>query len=1137
MDLCERAGRVDDKYRARIERQVVSWDHACKLSEVEVGVECQESFSRARAAMAKKDWAVGVAELKRCRELVKATETRLPNEAVECGESFPAAEAATAQQDCAVSEAERKRCHEVVEGRGRGFSPSEDSRRWLLGFADLMMASLYAFRLKKFAKATTIALRCVSECQGLSSPADLTQNAVQITEDAMYQFASSSDCEDPLEEQLQILRVLTSGMHRLPSSSAPSKGHPERVAEEPQDIVGYKEFVKREVIRQVVGACEPEQVENAEYSMCLHLLDEYHMRLNSEERLRWAEECGRVFKERHKGVPSYIHQVQQVSDLLILDPNRALDILEEMRKHVDAKRWEEDQSGDWEAAGWTAKSAEEVQYMRVVCYQVMQQILDVEGKTADVKRYAQYEKKLAVGREHFGERIGELYDQAWTYINNEELEKAVACLEKCLQLWKHPDDDNIRSPEGFLDGRAYDWCLRKVIDLHTEMYCRSCKEGSPKECYFQNAMQWTDRYELEAEGIEEMVGNIFANKERMKLYHVRNLCLRERTWGDAYVLNLVEDSRMLECGRAVSKGLRTCLYDWTYHTDQWITQLEDLKFVYYALQCYCAGKSASLRLQLKQFNPDKTGGNLVQSRILVQEAALASNEALVWAERACTNALLLQLGRGKLPHIMKELDEFAENDEAAFELLLSSRAACGPATTVLEYYYSTSDGFYFTLIIYAMTRGDEVLSSAPSLFPTSFEVDLKKKLENLRTYFSQGSQTTDDKGVETLKDYGEDAMNADLEFLYDLLIAHVEPILDDMKPDDKLIIVAPELLSNVPFAALRKPNSAVGKGYLIQRHTISVAPSLRVLQQCQKRWEELVHDRLDDTKPGAIVAVGDAAYGNCHSSLKASAKEVNFIEELFGKKHVVKLMGTEANPSEVLKLAKHPSENGCKQAIIHIASHCIGQKGTVRRGAITLTRPERRTSLTIQDDEVCDNEDGCDEIEEGQMSPKSAVPDTHAEVAQMPRFGELGGMRGGVVVPISRDSGTMKSENISGCGFEWRSHIVTLSGCESYNGEIKAEGVLNLPRHLMIAGVPCVVVSQWKVFDSSTCDLMKGFYQKLREGEDVSSALCAAMLEMHEAKHKVHEWAPFVVCGLPTVRLPWELQAGDSTRMSHDLET
>jgi hypothetical protein len=50
----------------------------------------------------------------------------------------------------------------------------------------------------------------------------------------------------------------------------------------------------------------------------------------------------------------------------------------------------------------------------------MQHIGAIEGKTADVERYAQYEKKLAVGREHFGERMGELYDQASTYINNKE---------------------------------------------------------------------------------------------------------------------------------------------------------------------------------------------------------------------------------------------------------------------------------------------------------------------------------------------------------------------------------------------------------------------------------------------------------------------------------------------------------------------------------------------------------------------------------------------------------------------------------------------------------------------------------------------------------------------------------------------
>jgi CHAT domain-containing protein len=82
-------------------------------------------------------------------------------------------------------------------------------------------------------------------------------------------------------------------------------------------------------------------------------------------------------------------------------------------------------------------------------------------------------------------------------------------------------------------------------------------------------------------------------------------------------------------------------------------------------------------------------------------------------------------------------------------------------------------------------------------------------------------------------------------------------------------------------------------------------------------------------------------------------------------------------------------------------------------------------------------------------------------------------------------------------------------------------------------GVPCVVVSQWKVDDSSTCDLMKVFYQELRSGKDVSSFLCATMLQMLKVKCKIYEWAPFVVCGLPTIRLfckiaSWKLFMYDS---------
>jgi CHAT domain-containing protein len=144
-----------------------------------------------------------------------------------------------------------------------------------------------------------------------------------------------------------------------------------------------------------------------------------------------------------------------------------------------------------------------------------------------------------------------------------------------------------------------------------------------------------------------------------------------------------------------------------------------------------------------------------------------------------------------------------------------------------------------------------------------------------------------------------------------------------------------QILSDVPFAALRKPNSLGGEVYPIQSHTISVTPSLRMLQHCNQRLKELDQGVVLHTKPGTIVAVGDPAY---KGRLKVSGEEVNFIEKLFGVK---KLVGPEATPSEVLRWAKYPSENRVKQVIFHIAAHGIGQDDflNVRKGAIVLARP------------------------------------------------------------------------------------------------------------------------------------------------------------------------------------------------------
>jgi hypothetical protein len=111
-----------------------------------------------------------------------------------------------------------------------------------------------------------------------------------------------------------------------------------------------------------------------------------------------------------------------------------------------------------------------------------------------------------------------------------------------------------------------------------------------------------------------------------------------------------------------------------------------------------------------------------------------------------------------------------------------------------------------------------------------------------------------------------------------------------------------------------------------------------MLQHCNQRLKELDQKSLLDTKPGTVVAVGDPAY---KKRLQWSGEEVDFIEELFGKEHVKKLVGPEATPSEVLKWAKYPSENGVKQVVFHIAAHGIGQddQRKVKKGAIVLARP------------------------------------------------------------------------------------------------------------------------------------------------------------------------------------------------------
>ena len=98
-----------------------------------------------------------------------------------------------------------------------------------------------------------------------------------------------------------------------------------------------------------------------------------------------------------------------------------------------------------------------------------------------------------------------------------------------------------------------------------------------------------------------------------------------------------------------------------------------------------------------------------------------------------------------------------------------------------------------------------------------------------------------------------------------------------------------------------------------------------------------------------------------------------------------------------------------------------------------------------------------------------------------------------------------------------RARLVVLSECDSFKGELKADGVIGITRAFVAAGAPTLVASLWEVSDIATRKLMTRFYDALLGPEaagDVAVALQVAMVSMRREGWTVSEWAAFVVYGL-----------------------
>lgn len=95
-----------------------------------------------------------------------------------------------------------------------------------------------------------------------------------------------------------------------------------------------------------------------------------------------------------------------------------------------------------------------------------------------------------------------------------------------------------------------------------------------------------------------------------------------------------------------------------------------------------------------------------------------------------------------------------------------------------------------------------------------------------------------------------------------------------------------------------------------------------------------------------------------------------------------------------------------------------------------------------------------------------------------------------------------------------RTRLVVLASCGTALGRIsRTEGVENLARPFLAAGVPTVVASLWSVEDQVTADFFVRFYRNLKQGFDVAGALQATQIESLDQGLSLRVWAAFETIG------------------------
>lgn len=277
------------------------------------------------------------------------------------------------------------------------------------------------------------------------------------------------------------------------------------------------------------------------------------------------------------------------------------------------------------------------------------------------------------------------------------------------------------------------------------------------------------------------------------------------------------------------------------------------------------------------------------------------------------------------------------------------------------------------------------------------------------------------------------------------------PIDAALRRYPRLYLIPDGVLWRVPFQVLRDRSGKM----LIERHTISYAPSLAMLraataQETKRRPADHVLLALGNPRTGDAMAKSVAAKyrGLTFGNLPDAAAEVRALRKMYGSRATV-LTGGGADETTAKRLA--PSYR-----ILHFATHGVIDDAQAMYSALVLA-----PSSQIGDD--------------GLLEAR--------EVAQL----------------------------------HLNADLAVLSACDTAEGEIyPGQGVIGMSWAFLIAGCPTTVVTHWKASSPAARELMVSFHRHLLAGHSAAASLRLAELEMRQKPAYAHPyyWANFFVTGL-----------------------